>query len=121
MAERLNCDERRLQRMERGRFQIPDAIADAVDALYDQTRDVVQRFIGKYRAQLEHQNTVTMAVYRSDEEYGDSVKHARFPARWHRQVAARVADALPKVQLDYTIEVEMDLPPWERAKKRCAS
>jgi hypothetical protein len=119
MAEHVSCDERRLLRMEIGKAPIPDAIADAVDDLYADTAAQVDRLTTKYKAQLDlKEGPVVMPVYRNDDEYEDAFKHARFPVRWHRLVAMRVADRLPALQLDYAIKVKRKLPPWEREEQQ---
>lgn len=117
MSEHLSCDERRLQRMEVGKQELPLAFMDAIDALYVETQDSVERLVTKYAAQLERRDgPVVMKVYRTDDEYGEAVKHARFPVRWHRQVAARVAERLPSLVLDYATPIDRDIPPWKRAE-----
>jgi hypothetical protein len=120
LAEHLVCDERRLQRMELDQEEINTAIAGAVDDLYEETADAVRRLVDKYRALMEHRGDeeVRLPVYRSDAEYNRSFKHARFPVRWHRQVAARVAEALPGLVLAYEYPYRVNTPPWKRADKR---
>lgn len=116
LAEHVHCDERRLQRMEMGQEEIPEAIGLAMDQIYTDTLDAVDRLTEKYRAQLSNKvdGEVVMPVYRNDAEYARAFKHARFPVRWHRQVAARVADRLPELQLDYSEPYRVNLPPWKR-------
>lgn len=116
LAEFVHCDERRLQRMEVGQEEIPDAIGNAVDELYVDTIDAVNRLVTKYQAQLTHKDSgmIVMPVYRTDVEYARAFHHARFPVRWHRQVAARVAERLPALQLDYSEPYRVNEPPWKR-------
>lgn len=115
MAEYLGCDERRLQRMEVGRERINDAIAAAANQVYVETQDTVNRLVTKYRQQLDAKSgAVTMPVYRNEHEYERAFKHARFPVVWHRMAAARVAEQLPELILDYAEKAKMNVPPWER-------
>jgi hypothetical protein len=116
LAEHLACDERRLQRMELDQEEINNAIASAVDDLYEETADTVRRLTDKYRAMREHRgvDAVEFPVYRNDSEYYRAHKHARFPVRWHRQVAARVADRLPGLVLSYSEPYRVNKPPWKR-------
>jgi len=121
LAEHVACDERRLQRMELGQEETPEPVALAVATLYSETLDVVDRLTQKYKTQLNlSDDEVTMPVYRSDMEYARAVKHPRFPVRWHRQVAARVADRLPALQLDYSEPYRVNQPPWKRAAAHSA-
>lgn len=122
LAEFLSCDERRLQRMELDQEEINNSIASAVDDLYEETADTVRRLTDKYSAQLKHKEdgNVEFPVYRSDSEYNRAHKHARFPVRWHRQVAARVAEAVPGLMLSYAEPYRVNKPPWKRGQGRAS-
>jgi len=118
LAEHLACDERRLQRMELDQEEVNTAIAGAVDDLYEETADTVRRLTDKYRELMEHHpEGVKFPVYRSDGEYYRALKHARFPVRWHRQVAARVVDKLPGLVLSYAEPYRVNKPPWKRDRQ----
>jgi hypothetical protein len=114
LAEYLQCDERRLQRMEVDQELVPNAIAGAVEDLYDETDDFVRRMVDKYREKVKaHGDGVEFPTYRSDGEYLRANKHGRFQARWHRMVAQRVADAVPGVVLVYQTRHRVNRRPWE--------
>lgn len=121
LAEYLQCDERRLQRMELDQELVPNAIAGAVEDLYDETSDFVDRMVDKYRQKVEaHGDGVEFPTYRTDGEYQRANKHGRFQARWHRMVAQRVADAVPGVVLVYQEPGRVNRRPWDRRQPRPA-
>ena len=120
-AEYLQCDERRLQRMEVDQEVVPAAIAGAIDDLYEETADYVRRMIDKYRSQVEARGDgVTFATYRSDTEYQKANKHGRFQARWHRMAAQRIVDAVPGVILVYEEPHRVNRRPWLGDKRQAA-
>jgi hypothetical protein len=106
---------RRLERMEVGQENVPNAIAGAVEDLLDETDDTVRRMATKYREKVKaHGDGVELPTYRSDKEYLRANKHGRFQARWHRMMAQRVAEAVPGVVLVYPEGFRVNPRPWDR-------
>jgi hypothetical protein len=112
---------RRIQRMELDQEKIPEELADDMDEIYEQTEKLVATLVANYRPDVEQGTAAPMlATYRSDEEYWRDRDATEFPARWHRMVAQRVADALPGLALVYQAHYRVNRRPWEeaRAKRR---
>jgi hypothetical protein len=113
LAAFVSIGERRIQRMEVGQEEIiPDEIAGPLDDIYEETNEMVDRLVGKYKRLLETRDTVEFPVYRDDGEYRRANPAARYPARWHRMVARRLADAAPGVVLVYKEPYRVDRRPW---------
>lgn len=113
LADYAGVNERRLARMEVGREEvIPDPVLDAIEELYEDTEAVVERYIQKYALLMQSREFIEFPVYRTDAEYHAAHKTARHPARWHRAVARRVADAVPGVVLAYKVPGRVDKRPW---------
>lgn len=89
---------RTVRRWEEGRFPIPDGVADEARALDQLTNTYVQDTVRALRSQT----TPTLTVYRDDPEYHQAHPDmARFPAAWHRAVAARAAQQVEGVRITF--------------------
>lgn len=109
-------DKRRLTRMELGQERVPPFLDLAVNQLFTGAQETVDKLVVEYGKKLDGEDpVVVMPVYRDDDEYHWAVPKTRLPALWHRMIAARVAGRLPALQLDYAIQYEQAVPPWERA------
>jgi transcriptional regulator with XRE-family HTH domain len=98
LARQLNIDLRRLQRMEKGEEAIPAGIVEEIDDIYDETMSLVNNLILQYKRKMkkaeESGDDVTLITQRDSES-------GRYPASWHRAVAARVAAEVPGLIIDY--------------------
>ena len=102
ISEQLVMNERRLTRMETGQEpSIPLAVAKLLDEVYEDARETVGRMTAVYRrkAKASRDEPVLLKTYRTDVEY--KTAGGKYPARWHRQVCARVAEAVPAVVIEY--------------------
>jgi plasmid maintenance system antidote protein VapI len=99
LARHLQIDLRRLQRMEKGEEAIPSGIVTEIDDIYEETENLVNNLILQYRRKLkkaeETGDDVILITQRDAEATG------RYPASWHRAVAARVVSAVPGLVIDY--------------------
>jgi signal recognition particle subunit SEC65 len=121
LSEILNLrSDRRIMRMEKDQERVAKEVMDAVDEIYEETSALVRRLIDEYQPRVASgKDEVVLHVYRSDQEYRHSVKKPGYSAAWHRMVAARVADAVPGLVLDYREPPEVVNPrPWERDQQK---
>lgn len=102
LADRLGIRERRLQRMEAGTESIPDGVAVELEDLANATAEYVEQLI----EELDGQGAVeTLVTYRTDATFKAAEGLGlTYPASWHRAVAARVAERLDNVVLEYSAE-----------------
>jgi hypothetical protein len=118
LAEYLAMDERRMRRMELGQEQsMPLKVCNLLDEIYVETEKMVDQLTTKYRLLAKTREEIEFPVYRNDVEYRRAHPHSRYPASWHRMVAARVADAVPEVILVYKEPYRVDRPRWEGKDK----
>lgn len=90
-------DPRTVRSWEQGRYPIPAGVRDDLHALARETADHVARTV----AQLAACEPRVLVTYRNDEEYRAADPGGKWPASWHRAVAARVRDQLPDLRLTY--------------------
>lgn len=106
LAQYLEVGERKIMRWEAAEVPIPDGVAAQVDDLYEEAATIVSRLVGKYRALVKANdgNDVEILTYRTDEDYWAVIGDAKFPARWHRMLCARVAEQVPGLVVVYGSE-----------------
>lgn len=99
MSRHLVIDDRRLRRMEAGTEQITPALITFLDDLYEYTKTLVEDMSAVYRRQVKSSGggIVALKTYRTDADYHQT--GGMYPARWHRQMCARVALAVPGLVL----------------------
>jgi transcriptional regulator with XRE-family HTH domain len=98
LAAALEVDERSVRRWETGEQTIRDHNADGIRQLVAITAKTVRRHV----IYLQGRPGATLRTYRSDEDMW--VEHPNFrplPARWHRMLAARVAEHVPNLTITY--------------------
>lgn len=118
LARKLSVDPRRLKRISIGQESMNEAIARAVDDVYEETADTVEQLAIQYRLKVaDTDGDVVFPVYRSEIEYERVYKDARFPVQWHRCVAVRVIEQVPGLQLEYAEPYRHSTPPWERGDR----
>ncbi|MFE7462436.1 helix-turn-helix domain-containing protein [Nocardiopsis terrae] len=89
---------RTVRHWESGKYPIADGAAEEIRALEALTDSYVQ----ETAAALRGQTNPTLTVYRDDAEYHHAHPDmARFPAAWHRAVAARVARLIPELRIEF--------------------
>ena len=99
LARFLQIDLRRLQRMEKGEEAIPSGIVEELDDIYEETTNLVNNLVLQYKRKAkkaEETGDDVILVTQRDQDQG-----GRYPASWHRAVAARVASAVPGIIIDY--------------------
>lgn len=96
LAEKLVVEERRLMRMEEGQEEIPMFLVSYLDDVYEETKDLVEEMVAQYRREVKSSGggVVALKTYRVESDYS-----GKYSARWHRQVCARVAAAVPGLVL----------------------
>lgn len=104
----LDVGERKLMRWEAEELTIPDGVASEVDDLYEEAATLVARMSKKYRQLVKDHDgdDVEIQTYRTDDEYWRATNQPgvgkdRKPARWHRMICARVAEAVPGLVVTY--------------------
>ncbi|WP_165608865.1 DUF1870 family protein [Mycolicibacterium fortuitum] len=102
LADRLGIRERRLQRMEAGAEPIPDGVAAEIDDLAATTAEYVEQLLNEFD---DTDEAATLITYRTDAAFKASGGLGKtFPASWHRAVAARVAEQIDTLTLEYSAE-----------------
>jgi hypothetical protein len=91
---------RRLQRMEREEAAVPAAIVDELDEMYEVATNLVNNLVLQYKAKVKKAEETGEDVVLLTQRDGDDHK-SRYPACWHRAVAARVAGAVPGLIIEY--------------------
>jgi hypothetical protein len=109
IAEKLVINKRRLVRMESGQEpSVPQAIITLLDEIHDETLESVERMVAANRRKAKASTEpVVLLTYRTDKDY--LAAGGKYPARWHRHICARVADAVPNTVLMYTEPESPDL------------
>ncbi len=98
LAGVLHVDVRSVRRWETGEQPISNINASALRKLVDITASTVRRHLIDLRGQA-HPALVT---YRSDQDmWADYPTFTPLPARWHRMLAARVAELVPGLVITY--------------------
>jgi hypothetical protein len=125
MARDMLADKRRLLRMEKDEEDVPERYEDHLDAIYDETKRIVDTLIEKYRDLIATRKSgeAEFIVYRSDDDYWRDSKRTvdnggRFHAEWHRRIAQRVSDAVPGVRPVYRNVPPRKPKPWELDGKK---
>ncbi|MCV7174956.1 hypothetical protein [Mycolicibacterium sphagni] len=100
VAKKLAIGERRITRMEAGGESIVFAVVELLDEAHADAKALVDKLVAFHRRAVKRTGCDSMlTTYRNDEQAAEA--GFRWPARWHRHVAARVADAAPGVVLIY--------------------
>ncbi|WP_280393017.1 helix-turn-helix domain-containing protein [Nocardia wallacei] len=101
LAAVLAIDERSVRRWETGAQAIHADNARAVRRLADLTTNTVNRHV----IDLRGRPNPVLVTYRCDEDmWQHHPKYAPFPAKWHRVIAARVAELVPDLTITYYTE-----------------
>lgn len=118
IAEHLVIGERRLQRMESGQEQIPAVVVELIDAIQAETADLVKRMSATYRRQVKASagDPVLLPTFRTD-QYSQAAG-LTYPSRWHRHLAARIADSCPGAIPTYVENTTQPHPSLRSAKPR---
>lgn len=97
LADRLVINARRITRMEAGHEPVPQVIVTLLDEIDYETKDLVARMTADLRrkAKASESGNVTLRTYRTEDNYP-----GKYTARWHRQLCARVAAAVPGLILE---------------------
>lgn len=105
IAETLVIGERRIQRMETGQEPIITAVIDLIDTCHDEAKKLVDQMVAVYRRKVKAAagHPAMLPTYRTDAiGYTAGLK---YPARWHRHIAARVSDSCPGAIIVYTDQI----------------
>jgi hypothetical protein len=89
---------RRIQRMERGEAAVPFSIVDEIEDMYEVATNLVNNLVVQYKKQVKNATDGEDVVLYTQQD-GDT--SGRYPACWHRAVAARVAAAVPGIIIEY--------------------
>jgi transcriptional regulator with XRE-family HTH domain len=94
----LEIDARSVRRWETGEQPIRDHNADGIRKIVD----ITAKFARRHVIYLRTHPQPTLITYRSDEDLWDAhPTFAPLPARWHRMLAARVAELVPNLVVTY--------------------
>ncbi len=106
IADHLVVGERRLLRMEAGQESIPQVIIELMDEIHAETKQLFEQLSATYRRQVKAASgaPVLLPTYLNDK--ASKAAGQKFPSRWHRHVAARVADSCPGAILTFFDEPE---------------
>jgi len=97
LAAHLKVSPRTVRHWEHGRHPIPDGVRLAVEHLEELTAQQVHA----YSTALLDVPDPCVVTYRNDAEYEAAAPGAGWPAGWHRQVLARVAERVPGLRVIY--------------------
>lgn len=98
LATFLAGDVRSVRRWDTGQEPIHDDNADSIRRLVDITNTTVRQKV----INLRRQSNPAIVIYRSDDDmWADHPALAPLPARWHRIIAARVAEHVPGLVITY--------------------
>lgn len=106
IAETLVIGQRRIERMEAGREDIPHVIVSLIDEAQAEAKMLVQQYTAVCRRKVKAAAgaSVLLPTYRTDKS--SAAEGLKYPSRWYRHIAARVADACPGAILDFFPERE---------------
>jgi len=99
VAKYLVLNERRLQRMENGEEEIPDALVAMLDRALDDARILAHDLISANRRDVRLRgpdSVVFIQTYRNTDDYP-----GKYCPGWHRMVCARVMESVPGLALTY--------------------
>jgi transcriptional regulator with XRE-family HTH domain len=97
LAAYLNVSDRTVRHWEAGKYQIPDGVRLAVEALETATIDVIQQLVNELTKLPILERIVD--VPRTDEQYRNLSRDTPLlTARWYRHVVMRAAAEVPGVQ-----------------------
>lgn len=97
LAGHLGVSPRTVRHWEQGKYAIPDGVRVELEDLEARTR----AFVGGAIAQLLDIPEPGIITYRNDAEYHAAHPEIPFPAAWHRQVVARIAQEVPGLAIAY--------------------
>lgn len=99
LADHLAVAERSIHRWESGdpRYPIPDRVRLHVEQLEARTADVVTATVDA----CNDARDPAILTYRTDQDYRVHHPEQPWPASWHRAVAARVAQEVPGLAIEY--------------------
>ncbi len=98
-ADVLNIDVRSVRRWETGQQDIHAGNAAAIRKIVDITATNVRQLVIELRGQPHP----TLVTYQSDADmWAHRPALVPFPARWHRIIAARVAELVPNLTITYS-------------------
>jgi len=92
LARYLNVSRQTIAQWEKGKYQVPDGVANEMTKLESEFNALVFNMASKLLKSSDRE----IRVYRFDEE-----SHDNFPAMWHRMVAARAAEQVPGTRIEY--------------------
>lgn len=110
MAEKLVIGERRIQRMESGQEPIVEPVIKLIDQAQADALDLFNKLMPAYRRKVKAADgaPAILPTYRTDTHGFDS--GLEYPARWHRHVAARIADGAPGAIIMYADQTPAGKP-----------
>ncbi|MEU9611850.1 DUF1870 family protein [Streptomyces sp. NPDC048209] len=97
LAGHLGVSDRTVRHWEQGKFSIPDGVWEEVERLEADTALTVANAVG----QLMDMPEPGIITYRTDAEFRAAHPEVSFPASWHRQVVARIAQEVPGLSIAY--------------------
>lgn len=98
LAAFLSIDVRSVRRWEDGQQDIHDGNAAAIRKIVDITNTTIRRHVIDLRGQP---NPTLLIYWSNDNMWSDRPILAPLPARWHRIIAARVAEHVPGLTVTY--------------------
>lgn len=106
MLHTLHIVERTLRRWEADESPIPTDAAGLLWALEDRAGVLLDELVG-------HLRTLTqpgLILFRTDDAYTQRITSA-YPARWHRQFAARALDRVPGLRITFFADDQLRANP----------
>lgn len=103
----IGVQDRTIRRWEAGQDPIPERARLDIEAVESATAET----IGALVQELTDDDEVVLLTYRSNADFwaAEPLK-LPFPASWHRAVAARVAEEVPGLSIDYWVPGNSDAP-----------
>lgn len=97
LARRLNVQDRTIRRWAAGSHPIPDFVRLAIEDLEAETA----AFVGAGVEALYQERDPGLITYRSDADYRAHHPEVDWPASWHRAVAARIAQEVHGLPIEW--------------------
>lgn len=97
LARHLNVQDRSLRRWEKGTVPVPDGVRDALADIETETASTVDDYVNALRRRQEP----VIVTYRTDDELHEAMPGIDYPPSWHRAVAARVKQRVPRLRVIY--------------------
>lgn len=100
LAQHLGVQERSVARWEDAQHPIPDGVRVQVEDLEARTASTVTAAIEAYK-DMRDPTEAALVTYRTDADHQAHHPQVEWPASWHRQVCARIAQEVPGLTIEW--------------------